>query len=49
MFDALGGRLGDVFDRLRKRGALSESDVSAAMRDIRVSSRLSSQRASALR
>ena len=36
MFDALGGRLGDVFDRLRKRGALSESDVSAAMRDIRV-------------
>jgi len=36
MFDALGGRLGDVFDRLRKRGALSESDVSTAMRDIRV-------------
>ena len=36
MFDALGGRLGDVFDRLRKRGALNESDVSAAMRDIRV-------------
>jgi len=36
MFDALGGSLGDVFDRLRKRGALSESDVSAAMRDIRV-------------
>ena len=36
MFDALGGRLGDVFDRLRKRGALYESDVSAAMRDIRV-------------
>ena len=36
MFDALGGRLGDVFDRLRKRGALGESDISAAMRDIRV-------------
>ncbi len=36
MFDALGGRLGDVFDRLRKRGALSESDVGTAMRDIRV-------------
>ncbi len=36
MFDALGGRLGDVFDRLRKRGALNEADVSAAMRDIRV-------------
>ncbi len=36
MFDALGGRLGDVFDRLKKRGALSEADVDAAMRDIRV-------------
>ena len=36
MFDALGGRLGDVFDRLKKRGALNETDVSAAMRDIRV-------------
>ena len=36
MFDALGGRLGDVFDRLKKRGALNESEISAAMRDIRV-------------
>jgi signal recognition particle subunit SRP54 len=36
MFDSLTGRLGDVFDRLRKRGALSESDVKAAMREIRV-------------
>ncbi len=36
MFDALGERLGDVFDRLKKRGALNEADVSAAMRDIRV-------------
>ena len=36
MYDALGGRLGDVFDRLKKRGALNESEISAAMRDIRV-------------
>ena len=36
MFDSLTTRLGDVFDRLRKRGALSEADVIAAMRDIRV-------------
>tara|TARA_R110002096_G_scaffold391699_1_gene586592 strand:+ start:204 stop:1595 length:1392 start_codon:yes stop_codon:yes gene_type:complete len=35
MFESLTGRLGDVFDRLRKRGALSESDVKAAMREIR--------------
>ncbi len=36
MFESLQGRLGDVFDRLRKRGALSEADVKAAMREIRV-------------
>ena len=36
MFEGLQTRLGDVFDRLRKRGALSEADVVAAMRDIRV-------------
>ena len=36
MFDALSNRLTDVFDRLKKRGALSNSDVDAAMRDIRV-------------
>jgi signal recognition particle subunit SRP54 len=36
MFDALSGRLGDVFDRLRRRGALSETDVIEAMRDIRL-------------
>ncbi|HQT73563.1 MAG TPA: signal recognition particle protein, partial [Acidiphilium sp.] len=36
MFDALSGKLGDVFDRLRRRGALSESDVIEAMRDIRL-------------
>ena len=36
MFEGLGGKLGDVFDKLRKRGALSESDVGAAMREVRI-------------
>ncbi|MFO1190365.1 MAG: signal recognition particle protein [Alphaproteobacteria bacterium] len=36
MFDGLTTRLGDVFDRLRKRGALSEADVDAALREVRV-------------
>src|SRR5438105_15114556 len=36
MFDSLSDRLTDVFDRLRRRGALSEDDVGAAMREIRV-------------
>jgi signal recognition particle subunit SRP54 len=36
MFESLTERLGDVFDRLRKRGALSEADVTAALREVRV-------------
>src|ERR1041385_3483216 len=36
MFDTLSDRLGSVFDRLRGRGALTESDVRAAMREVRV-------------
>ncbi|HXC89856.1 MAG TPA: signal recognition particle protein [Stellaceae bacterium] len=36
MFDSLTDRLGDVFDRLRRHGALSEADIGAAMREIRV-------------
>ncbi|MBM3485995.1 MAG: signal recognition particle protein [Alphaproteobacteria bacterium] len=36
MFEGLTGKLGDVFDRLRKRGTLSEADVGAAMREIRI-------------
>src|ERR1041384_3017230 len=36
MFDALSDRLNDVFDRLRRHGALSEDDVASAMREIRV-------------
>ena len=36
MFDSLQKRLGETFDRLRGRGALSESDVDEALREIRV-------------
>lgn len=36
MFEGLGGKFGDIFDKLRKRGALSESDVSSAMREVRI-------------
>jgi signal recognition particle subunit SRP54 len=36
MFDSLSDRLGDVFDRLRRHGALSEDDVGTALREIRV-------------
>jgi signal recognition particle subunit SRP54 len=36
MFQNLSDRLGQVFAKLRKRGALSEEDVNAAMREIRV-------------
>ena len=36
MFDSLSGRLGDVFDRLRKRGSLTEEQVNSALREVRV-------------
>ncbi len=36
MFETLSERLGDVFDRLKRRGALSEEGVAAALRDVRV-------------
>ncbi|MDX2238024.1 MAG: signal recognition particle protein [Hyphomonadaceae bacterium] len=36
MFEALTERLGGVFDRLTGRGALSEADVDAALREVRV-------------
>jgi len=36
MFDSLSNRLNEVFDRLRGRGALSEDDVGAALREIRI-------------
>ncbi len=36
MFENLTQRLGEVFDRLTRRGALSEADVDAALREVRV-------------
>ena len=36
MFDSLTKKLGDVFDRLKRRGALTEADVDAALREVRV-------------
>src|SRR5262249_29153408 len=36
MFESLSSRLSDVFDRLRRHGALSEGDVEAALREIRI-------------
>ena len=36
MFDSLTGRLGGVFERLRGRGRLSEADVDAALREVRL-------------
>lgn len=36
MFDSLTGRLGDIFDGLKKRGALSEADVNEALREVRI-------------
>ncbi|WP_319531555.1 signal recognition particle protein [uncultured Cohaesibacter sp.] len=35
MFESLSDRLGGIFDKLSKRGALSESDVNAALREVR--------------
>jgi len=36
VFEGLSERLGSVFDKLRKRGALSEADVNTALREVRV-------------
>ena len=36
MFDSLSDRLSGVFATLRGRGALSENDVRAAMREVRI-------------
>jgi signal recognition particle subunit SRP54 len=35
MFDSLSERLGGILDRLTRRGALSEEDVDAALREVR--------------
>ena len=36
MFDNLQAGLGEVFERLKRRGALSESDITVALREVRV-------------
>ncbi|MBI76880.1 MAG: signal recognition particle protein [Rhodospirillaceae bacterium] len=36
MFDTLSTRLSDVFDKLKKRGVLSEDDVTSALREVRI-------------
>ena len=36
MFESLSDRLGGVFDKLKGRGALTEADVRAAMREVRI-------------
>ena len=36
MFEALSTRLNGVFDKLRRRGALSEADVTEALREVRI-------------
>jgi len=36
MFEGLSEKLGGVFDKLTKRGALKESDIADAMREVRV-------------
>src|SRR4051794_22809853 len=35
MFDSLSDRLGGILDRLTRRGALTEADVDAALREVR--------------
>ncbi len=36
MFDSLSGKLSGIFDGLRRRGALSEGDVTEALREVRL-------------
>ena len=36
MFDSLSSRLGGVFDKLRSKGRLTEDDVNAALREVRI-------------
>ena len=36
MFEGLSDRLGAIFDRLKKRGALTEADVTEALREVRI-------------
>ena len=36
MFSSLSNKLGDIFTKLRKRGALTEADIDAVMREVRI-------------
>ena len=36
MFESLNKKLGDVFGKLRKKGALTEDDINTAMREVRI-------------
>ena len=36
MFDSLSDKLGGIFDKLKRRGALKEGDVREAMREVRI-------------
>jgi signal recognition particle subunit SRP54 len=36
LFESLGSRLQETFDKLNRRGKLTESDVDAAMREVRL-------------
>ncbi len=36
MFESLGNKLQDIFDKLRQRGKLTENDVKTALREVRV-------------
>jgi signal recognition particle subunit SRP54 len=36
MFETLSSRLSDVFDRLKRKGRLSEADVATALREVRI-------------
>ena len=36
VFESLGNRLQTVFDNLQRRGKLTEADVDAAMREVRL-------------
>ncbi|MCF8473303.1 MAG: signal recognition particle protein [Emcibacter sp.] len=36
MFDSLSDKLGGIFDKLKRRGSLSENDVNEAMREVRI-------------
>ena len=36
MFSSLSNKFGDIFTRLRKRGSLTEADIDAVMREVRI-------------